>query len=422
MANDEENKELDFDNMSDDDFLKLPEPSEEEPVVEEEEVTNEVQEQELDNPEQPPADSIESDGSGSDSDPSESQGEEEVQPEEGQELQQPNPMEGQGQEAPSEETPVQTDKQPEADPKEEGKEIPESKGESELSVEETANAVAFYKALTTPFKADGKDFVVRSAEDAIRLIQQGMNYSRRMQELKPIKHLNRMLTDHGLNDEAKLSFLIDVSRGDKQAITKLLKEKGLDPMDLDTSGEIGYQAKSYAANPEENAFRDALDNTMSTPDGQALISDIHQNWDDASKQQLQKNPAILGNLMEMRQSGVYSKIVDELAYQRGLGYLTEIPFLQAFDQVGEAMKNVGVFDKPQPAPAANPMGQLQSNTQPEVKPVASGARKAPATKKPEPNPHLSSTPPTKQTGNATTATPNFDKMSDEEFLKMAPPE
>ena len=163
---------------------------------------------------------------------------------------------------------------------------------------------------------------------------------------------------------------------------------------------------------------------MASTDGQALVSEIHNNWDDASKQQLQKNPAVLGNLTEMKRTGVYQKIADELTYQRSMGYLTDVPYLAAFDQVGEAMKNAGVFgQQPQPAPAARPMGQLQDNTQPSGQPVASGARKAPAAKKPVPNPHLSSTPPAKQAKTpAKPAEPDFGKMSDEEFLKMAPPE
>jgi len=456
--------ELDFDNMSDEDFLKMEKPTDQTPVEDPQpapEPTGEVDDQNTDgndddaaaqaaatddanqtpNPEEDPegqtpvADDDESfvDGGEPDASGGGDPSGEPVTPEgeedpDGSKTPEGNtdPLVGEGKPAGEEADPAKGDK-PKADAGEEGKDPADGtkpkKDDEPVKLDEaqTAQAVDFFKKITAPFKADGKDFHVRTPEDAIRLMQQGVNYSRRMQEIKPMKALNRMLTDHGLADEAKISFLIDVAKGDKTAITKLLKDNNLDPMDLDTSAEVRYQAKSYAGNADENAFRDALDTAMSNPEGQALVSEIHNTWDDASKQQLQKNPALLGNLTEMKQTGVYSKIADELTYQRSMGYLTDVPYLQAFDQVGEAMKNAGVFGK-QPAPAAVPMGQLQQQNPPQGQPVVSGARKAQAPKKAAPNPHLSSTPPAKQSKTpAKPAEPDFAKLSDEDFLKMEPP-
>lgn len=287
-------------------------------------------------------------------------------------------------------------------------------------------AVGFYQKITAPFKADGKDFSIRSPEDAIRLMQQGVNYSRRMQELKPMKALNRVLQDNGLADQNKLNFAIDLMKGDKAAITQLLKSHKIDPMDLDTEKDSGYQARNYAGNTQDNNFRDALDETIATPEGQALVAHIHKDWDAPSKGRLREDPSILGNLTQMKASGVYDKVVEELNYQKSMGYLAGVPFLQAFDMVGEAMKNAGVFNTPQQQPAANgsPMAPLASQPQAtsQEQPVASGARKASSAKKDAPNPHLSSTPPSKQSSNQQPAPTNYDKMSDEEFLKMPPPE
>lgn len=280
-------------------------------------------------------------------------------------------------------------------------------------------AVSFYQKLSVPFKADGKDFTIRSPEDAIRLMQQGVNYSRRMQELKPMKTLNRMLQDNNLTDQNKINFLIDVSKGDKEAITQLLKNHKIDPMDLDIDKDSSYQAKNYAGNTQDNEFRDTLDEVITTPVGQALVTHIYNDWDPESKKRLRENPAILGNLTDLKNAGVYDKVLEELNYQKSIGYLTNVPFLQAFDQVGEAMKNAGLFNSPQPAAHGNSMAPIRQTPS---QPVASGARKAPAPKKAAPNPHLSSTPPSKQSGNIAPRTPDFDKMSDEDFLKMAPPE
>lgn len=420
----------DFDNMSDEDFLKLSEEDAAQaietqtPPQEEEENQNEDENQNQDDQ------SGSGDESFSDGDESGESNDGSVPNADGSEEKSDDPKQGnQDPLAGAGETPQnaqpKSGEQPAANTGEKGKKPEQKPGDFKLpdgvTGEQVTTALDFYSKITAPFKADGKDFSVRSVDDAIRLMQQGVNYSRRMQELKPMKNLHRVLQDHGLTDMNKISFLIDVSKGDKTAITKLLKDNNLDPMDLDISVESGYQTKSYAGNPQDNAFRDALENTISIPDGQALVGDIHKSWDDSSKARLRENPGILGNLMDMKQSGVYDKIVAELNYQRGLGYLTDVPYLQAFDQVGEAMKNAGVFNKaPQPAPGAAPMGHLHSNTQQQVQPVASGARKVTAPKNTAPNPHLSSTPPSKQT-NTGNGKVNFDSMSDEDFLKMAPP-
>ena len=335
------------------------------------------------------------------------QGLEDKQPQnlsDGEQGQQKTPLEDGGQ---SDEKPEEKGKKPEQAATNNFK-LPDG-----VTPEQVNLALDFYTKITAPIKADGKEIQVRSPDDVVRLVQQGVNYSRRMEELKPAKNLHRMLKDNGLSEPAKLNLLIEVARGDKNAITQLLKDHKIDPMDLDTTSNSQYQARSYEGNPQDNAFRDALDNTIASPEGQALVSEIHKEWDALSKNRLRENPALLGDLLELKRSGVYSQIVNELNYQKSLGYLTDIPFLQAFDQVGLAMKNAGVFNKT----PTQEMGHLQSKTQ---QPLASGPRKA-TVPKTVPNPHLSSAPASKPTITASAGEVDFDALTDADFLKMKPP-
>ena len=328
-------------------------------------------------------------------------------------------------------TPVQGEEKPGgkpgADTKEKGKKPAAGESDAEtgdLSPADIATAVQWHKALTAPFKADGRDFQVRSVEDAVRLMQQGVNYSRRMEELKPAKRLARVLADHQLNDPAKLNFLIDLSKGSKEAVVQLLKQHNIDPMDLDSTTETPYQAPSYGGNPSQDDFRDELDQTIANPEGQALVTHIHETWDEQSKRMLRQNPGTLGKLTDMKRDGVYDKIVGELNYQRAMGYLTNVPFLNAFDQVGKAMEAAGVlYDQPQQEGQMGTLGTNPNNApRQSPAPVATGARKAPPPKREQPNPHLSSTPPTKQTNTGSGQEVDFDKMSDEEFAKLSPPD
>lgn len=439
MANDP--KEIDFDNMSDEDFLKLNEEdfsgnvpegettlSNNEATDESAQVTNEELPQD-DGGDVPPANGDVPDESDPDGDPDQPTETPEGEAEGGQ-----DPMAGEGGSVP-EENQSEGGEQPPADPEEKGEnEKPDEKVGQDtpakagyfklpegMDTAKVTEAISFFEIMTTPFKADGKDFTVRSPEDAIRFIQQGVNYSRRMADLKPMKQMHRVLQDHGLADAEKMNFLIDVSKGDKAAITQLLKSHNIDPMDLDIEKDSGYQARNYQGNPQDHDFRDALDTALTSPEGQALVTDIHRNWDAKSKARLREDPSILGTLQGFKASGVYDKVVEELRYQQSLGYLQGVPFLQAFDQVGEAMKNAGVFDAPQdPATSGSSMAPIR--TQPQNQPVATGGRKPQAPKNPVANPHLSSTPPSRQSAQQPAKTIDFDKMSDEEFAKMAPPE
>lgn len=438
--------EQDFDNMSDEDFLKLNEEDFSGNVPEgentlsnngDEDESTQVSNADLDSKDTPDSQSLsdgdESGDSGSDLDSdSDKSGEEDSNkiPEgEADSESQKDPHAGEGKTPSSEQPKTDTGEEGKTTDDEKNKEVkadtPAKAGYYKLpdgmDTAAVDSALAFYNEITKPFKADGKDFTVRSPEDAIKLMQQGVNYSRRMQEIKPMKNLHRMLTDQELNNPEKLNFLIDLSKGDKAAIIQLLKSHNIDPMDLDVEKDSGYQANNYQGNPQDNEFRDALDAALTSPEGQALVTDIHRNWDAKSKARLREDPSIIGTLQGFKASGVYDKVVEELRYQQSLGYLQGVPFLAAFDQVGEAMKKAGVFNSlPNPATGGSSMAPLQS--QPQNTPVATGGRKQTAPKKPSANPHLSSTPPSKQTGNTQNAPVDFDRMSDEEFAKLAPPE
>lgn len=435
---------VDFDNMSDEDFLKLDESEFSGDAPEGQtisnnggndaaiQVTNDAPAAQSTNGSDTSPDGDESNesdddlvsGTSDEEEDTDGQGQKDPMGEEGESAAEGDESQGSKQSPANAEEEGETDDKAGKNEVTKGKETPAKAGYYKLpdgmETAQVDEAIGFFKRVTTPFKADGKDFHVRSPEDAIRLMQQGVNYSRRMQEIKPMKQLNRMLQDHGLDKADQLNFLIDLSKGDKGAITQLLKSHKIDPMDLDIEKDSGYQAKNYQGNPQDNEFRDALDMALTTPEGQALVSHIHRDWDPKSKARLREDPSIIGTLQGFKASGVYDKVVEELRYQQSLGYLQGIPFLQAFDQVGEAMKNAGVFNSLDPGKGGNSMAPIRGG-QPQSEPLASGARKQQPTKKPAANPHLSSTPPSKQIGN-TPKTIDFDKMSDEDFAKLPPPE
>jgi hypothetical protein len=280
-----------------------------------------------------------------------------------------------------------------------------------------AAALDFYKKVTASFKADGKELQIRSPEDAVRLMQMGVNYSRRMQEMKPLRAQHEMLKSVGLDDPNKLNHMIEVMQGKPDAIQKLLKDRKIDPIDIDTTKEVAYKPANHAVDPKTLAFREAIETTLASEGGAELIKDINSSWDDQSKEALRDQPAIFQNLLEQKKSGVYVRIKKELDYQRTMGFLTDVPFVQAYHQVGDAMQKAGVFG-PNLTPKPKQI-QVQSNGGPA--PIDTGTRKA---AQPAPAPNLSSTQqpravPSKD--GSQPSQPDYWAMSDEDFLKLKPP-
>jgi hypothetical protein len=164
---------------------------------------------------------------------------------------------------------------------------------------------------------------------------------------------------------------------------------------------------------------------MAAEGGRDLITDINASWDQESKAALREQPLIFQNLLAQMQSGVYGQIKKELEYQQSLGYLTGVPFLQAYHQVGTAMQNAGVFNAP-PAKAEvqslAPVSKVPVNQGQQPAPIDTGTRKATAPKNP-PAPNISSIAQPRVISNRPSdpIPTDYAGMSDADFKKLRPP-
>lgn len=410
-------KELDLDTLTDDQVMELGPDAVQ--ALMEQEGQEDVSEE---NPNNEPGDDPDP-SDANDPDPNDDPGKEPETPSseepEGDDPETPSEEPGEPKDdTPAKEIPAENSGEP-SKGKTEGKEEPEDgkSGKEKSKPADNTEAVDFMAKITAPFKADGRDVKVRTAEDAIRLMQMGVNYNRRMQEMKPLKAQDAMLKQHGLDDPQKLSYLIDLSQGKPDAIQKLLKEKGIDPLDIDTSKDSNYKATNYSPDTKDLDFQEAIQTTLAAPHGQDLINDVNAMWDDSSKEALRDQPQIFNNLLAQMDSGVYEKIKGELEYQRTLGHLTGVPFLQAYHEVGDAMQKAGVFDKPKDQSGG--LAPLQA-IKPE--PIDTGVRKAADKPKTEqPNPNLSSTPRNAPSNGGVNDEKDYSSMSDEDFLKLGTP-
>ena len=227
--------------------------------------------------------------------------------------------------------------------------------QGKITQESSPDYEGFYKQIMTPFKANGKTIELRNPAEAIQLMQMGANYTRKMQEVSGHRKVLQMLENNGLLDEGKLSFLIDLDKRNPDAIKKLVKDSGLDPMEIDTSEASAYREGNHRVTDEEVSFQSTLESFNSSDSGKDTIQTVHKTWDQASKEVLWKTPEILTVMHEQMQTGVYPRIAAEIDRQRTLGKLQpNVMFLQAYRDVGEEMSKANAFaDLLEPKPEAN---------------------------------------------------------------------
>lgn len=274
---------------------------------------------------------------------------------------------------------------------------------------------AGYERLMAPFKANGKMITPQSPEEAISLMQMGANYTRKMQALQPYRKVMLMLENNGLMDEDKLSYLIDLDKKNPEAIRKLLKDSGTDPLDIDMEGEINYQKGNHRVSDTEAAFATELDDLKSTPEGQATLGVISQTWDEASKNALFENRGLLQTIQSQRENGIYDIITNEINRLNMLGQIPAgTPFIQAYNYVGDALAKQGAFNHL----AGKPV---------EPKPEVTAQRAAVATRVVKPKPTVTHSEQASAASPSRAAPKKVERfinplaLSDEEFAKLPNP-
>jgi hypothetical protein len=275
---------------------------------------------------------------------------------------------------------------------------------------------AAYKQIMAPFKANGKMVELKDLSEAVALMQMGANYTRKMMDLAPHRKLLTMIQSNNL-DEDRLSYLIDLDNKNPEAIKKLIKDAGIDPMDIDTSVEPAYLAGSHKVTDEQVVFMSALEELSSDPDGQKTLQVIDTQWDQASKSALWTSPEIMAVIHSQRENGIYDRISGEVDRLRTLGKIpANVSFLTAYKQVGDYLRdNGGLDDLVKPAQGqVTEAAPVVPPAEPKVVAVRAVAPQSPV----KSDDQVSAASATRATPKVAKEPVNYLAMSDDEFLKQ----
>ena len=260
---------------------------------------------------------------------------------------------------------------------------------TELDTEEetTDTEVDFkgeYEKLLSPFRANNKEFQVDNVDDARTLMKKGANYDKKMSAIKPNLKLLKMLENNSLLDENKLNYLIDLDKKNPDAIARLLKDSGINPLDVDVSGDTKYEPNTYTVDDKVMNVDDVFSNIKDTESYAETIDIISNKWDSASQKVLLDNPQYIEAINAQVGVGIYEKISSIVEKERMLGRLTGLSDIEAYKTVGDALHEQGAFDEPT-APVTKPKPLAKKKSQdPKLKDrkrAASNTKSAAASKK-----------------------------------------
>ena len=204
---------------------------------------------------------------------------------------------------------------------------------------------SIYEQVFKPFKANGKEITPKSVEDIISLMQMGANYTKKMQLMAPMKKVVQSL-DNAKIDEQELNFLIDVSKGDKEAIKQLLIKHQIDPLEIDLDDDNTYSPRNNIASDEDVEFNDTL---MDIHDSLPKIQEILNNtWDDNSKKAILKDPRLMRALHEEVQMGRFDEVQKRLEAEKTFGRYRGVSDVNAYIDLVSKMEQERMKTKTQP--------------------------------------------------------------------------
>lgn len=160
------------------------------------------------------------------------------------------------------------------------------------------------------YKANGQDF--EFTDDEIKeqfgkVFGQSMNYTQKMQEIAPWRKTISALQDNDLSHD-DVNLMIDVLKGDKDAIASVVQKAGIDMMELDTEKEVAYSPREYGRSEQELAIDEVIGSISKDQEYSITQHVVDKAWDDRSRQELAKNPKMIQGLHNDIKAGVYDSV------------------------------------------------------------------------------------------------------------------
>lgn len=164
------------------------------------------------------------------------------------------------------------------------------------------------------FRANGQDysFTVKEMKEQFgKVFGQAMDYTKKMQQMKPKRQMLDALESANMSQE-DLNLMIDALKGNKDALATVMKRTGVDALDLDTEEAKSYVPKDYGRNETELAIRDVIDEISVDKEYAITHNVLEKQWDDKSRDEFVADPNLIRLLHLDVKNGMFD-IVNPIA-------------------------------------------------------------------------------------------------------------
>lgn len=159
------------------------------------------------------------------------------------------------------------------------------------------------------FRANGQEYQFTQSEmkeQFGKVFGQAMDYTKKMQAIKPHRKTIDAIEQAGLTGD-DINLMIDVLKGDKDALSEVVKRTGVDALDLDTENS-NYVAKDYGRNDTELAIKDIVDEISSDKEYSITHNVLDKQWDDKSRDAFIEDPNMIKLLHVDVKTGMFDKV------------------------------------------------------------------------------------------------------------------
>lgn len=179
------------------------------------------------------------------------------------------------------------------------------------------------------FKANGEEF--EFTEDEMKeqfagIFSRAMDYTKKTQAISKHRKLIDAMEQENLTPE-DMNFAIDLLKGNKEAITTLIKKNNIDTLELEVDDTSGYIPNNYGRSNIELDIQEITNEIKYDPEYEVTHRVLTQDWDEESWGEMASKPNLIKLLHTDVKSGVFQQISpiakklrmqDELRYGKGM--------------------------------------------------------------------------------------------------------
>ena len=159
------------------------------------------------------------------------------------------------------------------------------------------------------FKANGREY--KFTQDEImaqfpKIFGQAMDYTKKTQAMKPWRKTIDAIEEAklGHND---INLMIDVMKGNKEAIAEVLKRTGVDSLEIDTENSK-YTPNDYGRDDKALAIKDIIEEISVDREYETTHKVLSKEWDEKSFRRMTDNPELIRLLHNDVKSGTFDKV------------------------------------------------------------------------------------------------------------------